>query len=62
MEAFGLSEAQQLISFAQQDHLGEPAFWEVTRDADACAGGLSKCADITPTPYRFSKMFAAFTR
>ncbi|GHE68116.1 hypothetical protein GCM10014715_22170 [Streptomyces spiralis] len=60
-EVFGLSDAQQLISFAQQNHLGEPAFWEMTRDANACTGGLSKCTDITQTPYQFSKMFAAFT-
>lgn len=60
-EVFGLSDAQQLISFAQQNHLGELAFWEMTRDANACTGSLSKCTNITQTPYQFSKMFAAFT-
>ncbi len=33
----------------------------MTRDANACTGGPSKCADITQTPYRSSKMSAAFT-
>jgi hypothetical protein len=60
-EVFGLSDAQQLITFAQQNHLGELAFWEVTRDANACQGGLSTCTNVTQTPYQFSKMFAAFT-
>ncbi|MFC1440579.1 cellulose binding domain-containing protein [Streptacidiphilus sp. N1-10] len=60
-EVFGLADAQQLITFAKQDHLGELAFWEVTRDANACTGGLSQCTDIAQTPYEFSKMFAGYT-
>ncbi|SEL14742.1 cellulose binding domain-containing protein [Streptacidiphilus jiangxiensis] len=61
-EVFGLSDASQLVSFAQQNHLGELAFWEMTRDANACTGGgLSKCTNIAQTPYEFSKIFAGFT-
>ncbi|MET7861062.1 cellulose binding domain-containing protein [Streptomyces sp. NPDC005318] len=60
-EVFGIADAQQLITFAQQNHLGELAFWEMTRDAHACQGGLSQCTNITQTPYQFSKMFAAYT-
>jgi hypothetical protein len=60
-EVFGLSDASQLVTFAQQNHLGELAFWEMTRDANACTGGLSKCTNITQTPYQFSKIFAGFT-
>ena len=61
-EVFGLSDAQQLITFADQNHLGELAFWAVTRD-QACTngGGLSTCTDIAQTPYEFSTMFAGFT-
>ncbi len=59
-EVFGLSDAQQLLTFAQQNHLAELAFWEVTRDGNACTGGLSKCTNITQTPYEFSKMYAAY--
>ena len=58
---FGLTDAQQLVTFAQQNHIGELAFWEMTRDANACNGGLSQCTDVTQTPYQFSKLFAAFT-
>ena len=60
-EVFGLTDASQLITFAKQNHLGELAFWEVTRDANACTGGLSQCTNITQTPYQFSKMFAGYT-
>ena len=60
-EVFGLADAQQLVTFAQQNHLGELAFWEMTRDANACNGGLSQCTNVTQTPYQFSKLFAGFT-
>ena len=61
-EVFGLSDAQQLVTFADQNHLAELAFWAVTRD-QACAngGGLSTCTEISQSPYQFSKLFAAFT-
>ena len=58
---FGLTDAQQLVTFAQQNHIGELAFWKMTRDANACNGGLSQCTNVTQTPYQFSKLFAAFT-
>ncbi|MFD0560851.1 glycosyl hydrolase family 18 protein [Kitasatospora saccharophila] len=59
-EVFGLTDAQQLISFAQQNHLGELAFWEMTRDANACTGSLPKCTNVPQTPYQFSKLFAGY--
>jgi len=61
-EVFGLSDAQQLVAFADQNHLGELAFWAVTRD-QACTngGGLSTCTEIAQSPYQFSTLFAAFT-
>jgi hypothetical protein len=61
-EVFGLSDAQQLVTFADQNHLGELAFWAVTRD-QPCAngGGLSTCTEISQSPYQFSTLFAAFT-
>ena len=48
------------LTFAHQQHLGELAFWDVTRDANACTGSLSKCTDIPQTPYEFSKMIAPY--
>jgi hypothetical protein len=61
-EVFGLSDAQQLITFADQNHLGELAFWAVTRDQSCTgSGGLSTCTEISQTPYQFSDLFAGFT-
>ncbi|MBS2540099.1 cellulose binding domain-containing protein, partial [Catenulispora sp. NF23] len=59
-EVFYQSDMQQLLTFAEQQHLGELAFWDVTRDGNACTGSLSKCTDITQTPYEFSKMIAPY--
>ncbi|MGF1430627.1 cellulose binding domain-containing protein [Kitasatospora sp. LaBMicrA B282] len=59
-EVFGLNDAQQLLSFAQQNHLGELSFWEVTRDGNACTGALFKCTNIPQTPYQFSKLWAGY--
>ena len=61
-EVFGISDAQQLISFAGQNHLSELGFWAVTRDQPCTgSGGLSTCTEISQTPYQFSKLFAAYT-
>jgi hypothetical protein len=60
-EVFKIADAQQLITFAQQNHLGELGFWDVTRDGNACNGSLDDCTNITQTPYQFSKLFATYT-
>ena len=61
-EVFQISDAQQLITFAQQNHLSELGFWAVTRDQPCgSAGSLSTCTKIATTPYQFSKLFAAYT-
>ena len=60
-EVFKPADAQQLLTFAQQNHLGELGFWDVTRDGNACTGGLNECTNITQTPYQFSKLFATYT-
>ncbi|MEV4557665.1 carbohydrate binding domain-containing protein [Kitasatospora sp. NPDC049285] len=58
---YNQADAQQLVTFAQQHHLGELAFWEMTRDAAACTGGpLYKCTNVTQSPYEFSKIFAQY--
>lgn len=59
-EVFMQSDMQQLLTFARQEHLGELAFWDVTRDGNACTGSLSKCTDITQQPFEFSKMIAPY--
>jgi len=59
-EVFTVANAQQVLTFAQQNHLGELGFWDVTRDGNACNGGLNECTNIPQTPYQFSKLFAAY--
>lgn len=59
-EVFSLSDMHQLLTFAQQQHLGELAFWDVTRDGNACTGSLASCTDITQTPYEFSDIIAPY--
>ncbi|GAA1983167.1 cellulose binding domain-containing protein [Catenulispora subtropica] len=59
-EVFYQADMSQLLTFAQQQHLGELAFWDVTRDGNACTGSLSKCTDIPQAPYEFSKMIAPY--
>jgi hypothetical protein len=55
------SDARQLVAFAQANHLGELAFWEVTRDRNACTGALYMCTNISQQPYEFSRIFAGYT-
>ena len=59
-EVFTQTDMRQLLSYAQQAHLGELAFWDVTRDGNACTGSLSKCTNISQTPYEFSKIIAPY--
>ncbi|MEU7866246.1 cellulose binding domain-containing protein [Dactylosporangium sp. NPDC049140] len=55
------NDARQLVAFAQTNHLGMLAFWEETRDRNACNGALYMCTNIAQSPYEFSKIFAAYT-
>ncbi len=55
------ADARQLVSFAQSKHLGMLAFWEMTRDRNACNGALYMCTNIPQSPYEFSKIFAGYT-
>ena len=58
---FSLADASALVGYANGKHLGELAFWEVTRDRNACTGSLTNCTNVTQQPYDFSKRFEGFT-
>ncbi|HEY0497542.1 MAG TPA: cellulose binding domain-containing protein [Kutzneria sp.] len=58
---FSLANASTLANYANGKHLGELAFWEVTRDRNACNGSLTNCTNVTQQPYDFSRRFEAFT-
>jgi hypothetical protein len=55
------NDARQLVSFAGTNHVGLLAFWETTRDRNACTGALYRCTNIAQSPYEFSRIFAGFT-
>lgn len=59
---FVQSDASDLVNkFAKVHHIGELAFWEVTRDRNACTGALYKCTNVPQKAYDFSKIFAGYT-
>ncbi|GAA5177780.1 hypothetical protein GCM10023322_03310 [Rugosimonospora acidiphila] len=58
---YNQTAARNLVSFAKTNHLGELAFWEVTRDRNACTGALYMCTNISQSPYEFSKIFSSYT-
>ncbi len=63
-EIFSLSNAQQVLSFAQQNHIGELAFWEISRDNGNCAGSTTasdSCSGISQNTYDFTNAFKPFT-
>ncbi|MFC9284818.1 cellulose binding domain-containing protein [Streptomyces collinus] len=55
------ADARQLVYFAQGRHLGELAFWEATRDRNACTGALYRCTNVPQAPYEFARIFAGYT-
>ena len=63
-EIFGPSDAQQLVNYADQVHLGRLAMWAATRDVE-CSGGAQTyssdtCSSVIQQPFAFSKIFATF--
>jgi chitinase len=62
-EIFSLSNAQQVLSFAQSNKIGELAFWEVSRDNGSCAGSTTAsdmCSGISQSTYQFINTFKPF--
>jgi hypothetical protein len=60
-QIYNQADAQQLVAFAKQHHLGVLAFWDAARDANACTGALYKCTNVAQQPYEFAKIFAQYT-
>jgi Cellulose binding domain/Glycosyl hydrolases family 18 len=58
---YDADDARQLVSFARSQGLGMLAFWEMTRDRNACSGPLFRCTNIAQQPFEFSRVFAGFT-
>ncbi len=62
-EVFTESDAQTLVSFAKQSHLGRLGFWSVDRDqpCGGSASGLPACSEISQQPLDFTKIFLQYT-
>ena len=63
-EIFSLSNASQVLSFAQSNKIGELSFWEVPRDNGGCAGSTTasdSCSGISQSTYQFTGIFKPFT-
>ena len=63
-EIFSLSNASQVLSFAQSNHIGELSFWEVPRDNGNCAGSTTAsdtCSGVSQSAYAFTNTFKPFT-
>jgi len=62
-EVFTEANAQTLVSFAGQNHLGRLAFWSVDRDqpCGGSASGLPQCSEISQQPLDFTRIFTQYT-
>ncbi|RJQ69112.1 sugar hydrolase [Pseudonocardiaceae bacterium YIM PH 21723] len=58
---FGLDDAQDLVTFAEQHKVGMLSYVDLPRDAAACEGDPTKCTNVTQPAYAFSKIFARYT-
>lgn len=59
-QIYDQADARQLVAFARSRNLGMIAFWDVTRDRNACTGHLSLCTNVPQSPYEFSRIVGAY--
>ncbi|KUL34583.1 cellulose binding domain-containing protein [Actinoplanes awajinensis] len=57
---FSQSDAKDVVTFANANHIGFVSFWEMQRDKNACNGALFQCTNVAQTAFEFSKIFAGF--
>lgn len=55
--------AQQVLSYAQSNHVGYIGFWSVGRDNGGCPNGSvsATCSGISQSTYEFTNIFKGFT-
>jgi hypothetical protein len=58
---FSLTNAMAVVNYAKAHHVGALAFWEISRDRNACTGALYQCTNVPQRPYDFSKIFIGYT-
>ncbi|MGH9277822.1 MAG: cellulose binding domain-containing protein, partial [Acidimicrobiales bacterium] len=64
-EVFTLADADRVLTFARQQHVGRLSMWSVARDQQ-CPGGTNPwadptCSGILQARYAFSSAFRTFT-
>jgi chitinase len=62
-EIFSMSNAQEVLSFAQANKVGELAFWSISRDNGGCAGSTTAsptCSGISQSTFAFTNFFKVF--
>ena len=63
-ETFTLSNASQVLSFAQSNHIGELSFWAISRDNGSCPSGngtSDTCDGLSQSNYAFTDAWEPFT-
>jgi hypothetical protein len=60
---FQLEDGNQLVAWANSNHIGLLAFWSVGRDNGGCPGGgvSATCSSISQSTYQFINIFKSFT-
>jgi len=64
-EVFTLSDAQQVLQFAQQKNIARLAMWSMSRDQSCPNNGAyvaPDCSGIVQAPWAFSNVFEPFTQ
>jgi chitinase len=58
-----LEDGNQLVAWANSNHIGLLAFWSVGRDNGGCPGGgvSATCSSISQSTYQFINIFKSFT-
>ena len=61
-ETVTLTDFQQMLSYAQQHHIGRLTFWSINRDRQ-CASGLDadSCSGVSQSQYAYIKIFVQYT-
>ena len=59
-EDFTPANAQQVLTFAQQNGLGELSFWEATRDHPGSGAVNETNSSTAQSDYQYAKLFAAY--
>ena len=59
-ESFTVANAQQVLSFAQQNNLGYLGYWNATRDHPGTGGVNETDSGIAQSDYQFAKLWSAY--